>query len=100
MLNASPRCLRLKIQSKIMRETKTAVKRFANKPKFNVTAKTLTGPVPKRNRMAAETIVVTIVSTIVIHAGRNAFSTAEGGVCPFSISEQLRYYVRARDSIP
>ena len=45
MLNASPRCLRLKIQSKIMRETNTAVNRLASSPKVRVTAKPLTGPV-------------------------------------------------------
>src|SRR5580698_3349148 len=59
MLNASPRCLRLKTQSKIMRDTKTAVKRLASKPKTSVVAKPFTGPVPKRNRIAADTMVVT-----------------------------------------
>ena len=85
MLNASPRCLRLKSQSKIMRETNTAVKRLASKPKVKVTAKPLTGPVPNKNRMAADTIVVTWVSTIVIQACAKPCSTAEEGVflvCP------------------
>ncbi len=59
MESASPRCLRLRIESKITRETKTAVNRLAAKPKLKVTAKPLTGPVPKRNRIRAETIVVT-----------------------------------------
>src|SRR6516165_5396625 len=68
MLNASPRCLRLRIQSKITRETNTAVNRFASKPNVSVTANPLTGPVPKMNRMNADTIVVTCVSTIVIQA--------------------------------
>src|SRR5581483_8081501 len=71
MLSASPRCLRLKIQSKITRETKTAVNKFAKRPKLSVTANPRTGPVPKINRMIAETIVVTCVSTIVIHACRS-----------------------------
>ena len=68
MLNASPRCLRLRIQSKISRDTKTAVNRFASKPNVKVVAKPRTGPVPKMNRIAAETMVVTCVSTIVIQA--------------------------------
>ena len=68
MLNASPRCLRLKIQSKIMRDTKTAVKRLARRPNVKVTAKPRTGPVPKMNKINAETIVVTCVSTIVTQA--------------------------------
>jgi hypothetical protein len=41
------------------------VKRFASKPIVSVTAKPFTGPVPNRNRMAADTIVVTWVSIIV-----------------------------------
>ena len=68
MLKASPRCLRLKIQSNMVRETNTAVNRFASKPKVSVTANPCTGPVPKRNRIAADTMVVTCVSTIVIQA--------------------------------
>ena len=59
MLNASPRCLRLKTQSKITRETNTAVNKFANKPNVRVTANPFTGPVPKMNKIAAERMVVT-----------------------------------------
>ena len=59
MLNASPRCFRLKTQSKITRETNTAVNKFASNPKVSVTANPFTGPVPNKNRIAAETIVVT-----------------------------------------
>src|SRR5215472_4332508 len=68
ILNASPRCLRLSTKSKITRDTKTAVNRLASRPKVSVTANPFTGPVPKINRMNAETIVVTCVSTIVIQA--------------------------------
>src|SRR5436305_12081336 len=58
MLNASPRSLRFKMASKMTRETNTAVNRFASRPKVNVTANPRTGPVPKRNRITAETMVV------------------------------------------
>ena len=68
MLSASPRSLRLRIQSKITRETNTAVNRLASKPNVRVTANHFTGPVPNRNKIAAEMIVVTCVSTIVIQA--------------------------------
>jgi len=53
MLNASPRCFRLRTQSKITRETNTAVNRFASKPKVSVTANPFTGPVPNKNKIAA-----------------------------------------------
>src|SRR5580704_434719 len=82
ILNASPRCLRLSYQSKITRDTNTAVNKFANRPKLRVTAKPRTGPVPKINKMIAETMVVTCVSTIVIQAWPKPCSTAEGGVFP------------------
>ena len=68
MLSTSPRSLWLRTQSKITRETKTAVNKLANKPKVSVTANPFTGPVPKMNRIAADTIVVTCVSTMVIQA--------------------------------
>ena len=68
MLNASPRCFLLNTKSKMTRETKTAVNKFASRPKVRVTANPFTGPVPKINRMNAETMVVTCVSTIVIQA--------------------------------
>src|SRR4029078_7002255 len=52
-------------QSKMVLETKTAVKRLAINPITNVTANPLTGPVPNRNRKAQETTVVTCVSIMV-----------------------------------
>ena len=50
------------------RETKTAVNKFASRPNVKVVANPLTGPVPKMNRIAADTMVVTCVSTMVIQA--------------------------------
>src|SRR5260370_557165 len=47
------------------RETSTAVNRLANNPNASVTANPRTGPEPNRNRIIAETIVVTCVSMIV-----------------------------------
>ncbi len=47
------------MDSKITRETKTEVNRLAARPKLRVTANPRTGPVPNRNKMMAETIVVT-----------------------------------------
>ena len=46
-------------QSKITRDTQTAVNTFAHNPITSVTAKPLTGPVPNRNRNRHETMVVT-----------------------------------------
>ncbi len=66
--SASPRARRLTLASKIVRDTKTAVNKFAIKPKVKVMAKPFTGPEPKMNRIAAETTVVTCVSTIVVQA--------------------------------
>src|SRR5215469_5427656 len=71
ILNASPRCLRPSTKSKITRDTNTAVNKFASRPNVSVTANPFSGPVPKMNRMKADTIVVTCVSTIVIHACAN-----------------------------
>ena len=68
MLSASPTRFRLRIQSKMARDTNTAVNRFARRPKVSVVANPRTGPVPKMNRIMAETIVVTCVSTMVIQA--------------------------------
>ncbi len=48
----SPCSLRLRWASKMTRETKTAVNRLASRPKVRVTAKPLTGPVPKMKRMS------------------------------------------------
>jgi len=52
MLRASPRCLRLSTQSKMKRDTNTAVNRFASKPNVSVVANPFTGPVPKMKRIA------------------------------------------------
>src|SRR5437588_7999133 len=82
ILKASPRCLRARMASKITRETNTAVNRLAKRPNVSVTANPLTGPDPKRNRMAAETMVVTCVSTMVTHACAKPWSTAAGGGLP------------------
>src|ERR1035441_7766916 len=60
----------------MVRDTNTAVNKLASKPNVSVTAKPLIGPVPKRNRMPAETMVVTWVSTMVIHAWPNPCCTA------------------------
>ena len=68
MLNVTTRFCIPSSQSKMVRETKTAVKRFANRPITRVTANPFTGPVPNRNRNAQLTIVVTCVSTIVTSA--------------------------------
>ena len=46
-------------QSKIVFDTKTAVKTLAIRPITSVTAKPFTGPVPNINRNAQETTVVT-----------------------------------------
>src|SRR5947209_9022508 len=68
MLRASPRCLRVRMASKITLETNTAVNRLASRPNVSVTANPFTGPVPKINRIKAETMVVTCVSMMVTQA--------------------------------
>src|ERR1035438_9361349 len=45
--------------SKITRDTKTEVNRLAKRPKLRVTANPRTGPLPNRNRISADTMVVT-----------------------------------------
>ena len=54
--------------SKISRETKTEVNRFAIKPIARVSANPRTGPRPNKNRKAAAMIVVKLVSIIVRNA--------------------------------
>ena len=54
--------------SKIMRDTKNAVKTDANRPISSVTANPLIGPVPNWKRKSAEMIVVMCVSMIVPNA--------------------------------
>ena len=87
----------------MVRETKTAVKMLASRPKVSVTAKPLTGPVPKMNRMPAETMVVTCVSTngderaghaeAVLHGGR-------GRSCPERSSSRTRSKISTLESTP
>src|ERR1700733_4505085 len=100
MESASPRCLRFRRASKIVRDTKTAVNRFAPRPKTSVTAKPFTGPVPKRKRMAAETIVVTWVSRMVVHACAKPWSTAAAGDLPARSSSRMRSKMSTFESTP
>ena len=51
--------------SKMIRVTKTAVNTLTTMPIVNVTAKPLTGPVPKPKRKSAATSVVTLESKMV-----------------------------------
>src|SRR5207253_8030892 len=82
MLKASPRPLRLSTASKITRETKTAVNRLAKRPKISVRPNPLTGPVPTKNKISAETMVVTWVSRIVVQARSKPWSTAAAAALP------------------
>src|SRR5438045_526906 len=82
MLMDSPRGLFAKCESKITRETNTDVNRFAARPQTKVTANHLVGPLPNTNKIAAETMVVMCVSTMVSHAHANHGSTACAGTLP------------------
>src|SRR4051812_21959106 len=65
-------------QSKATLETKTDVNRFVINPITNVAAKPFTAGVPKKNRNAQETTVVTCVSTSVANAFENPAARAAG----------------------
>ena len=100
MLRASPRCLRLKTQSKITRETNTAVNRLANKPKVSVTAKPLHRPGAKQEQNDSRNDG----GYVGIHDGdpgvAKPCSTADGGVFPFRNSSRIRSKISTFESTP
>ena len=98
MLKVSTRALRFKCHIKMVRETKTAVNRFASKPATKVTANPRIGPVPKTNRKIAETMVVTWVSMIVTKALLKPKSTEDGMVLPSLISSRMRSKISTFES--
>src|SRR6185437_6885604 len=85
-------------QSKITRETHTAVKTLAKRPITSVVAKPFTGPVPKINRKRQETIVVTCVSTMVHQAFPKPAATAAGIVLPALSSSRILSKIRTLES--
>src|SRR5262245_33422799 len=89
---------RLRTQSNMNLDTNTAVKRLANNPQNNTTAKPLTGPVPKRKRNKMETIVVTCVSIIVAKALSNPVFTAETMFLPLHNSSRIRSKISTLES--
>ena len=81
MLNSAPRLRLDNSQSKATRDTNTDVNRLVISPITSVAAKPFTAGVPKKNRKAHETTVVTCVSTSVSKAFENpAASAAAGGL--------------------
>ena len=77
MLNCvAPAGLRDKMSSNSVRETNTAVKTLASKPKTSVVAKPRIGPVPNWNRKAAAISDDTCVSTMVQKTRSNPALTA------------------------
>jgi hypothetical protein len=76
--------------SKIIRETKKAVKTDAPRPTSSVTANPLIGPVPNWNRNRAEMIVVRWVSMMVANAREKPCSIDARAVFPSRISSRMR----------
>ena len=94
-----PACLE-RINSKSVRDTKTAVKTFEIRPKNSVVAKPRIGPVPNWKRNAAamsdETCVSTIVEEHAVEAGGDGLPRA----LPVASSSRMRSKISTFESTP
>ena len=100
MLNASPRCMRLNIQSKITRLTNTAVNRLANRPKVKRNRESLhrAGAEDEQNDRRNDGGDVRIHDR---HPGvAEALLDRLGGVLPLRNSSRMRSKISTFESTP